>query len=114
MGLYDTIKCSYPLPVKFDDQNKCWFQTKSLGEGMLGFEITSDGRLVCHSEPSKNCNTPANWINKMKEHCKTFRGEIYFYGGYTRAGSITFRFSALFDKGKLIDIVEVPEGAMWL
>jgi len=47
MGLFDTVKCKYPLPnPKHQDLE---FQTKDL-ECLLGeYTITADGRLLRHA-----------------------------------------------------------------
>jgi hypothetical protein len=46
MGLFDKLKCLYPLPdPEVQDQ---WFQTKSLNKLMDRYTITQDGRLILH------------------------------------------------------------------
>ncbi len=46
MGMYDDIKCEYPLPDK-QVQNKV-FQTKSLQCNLDSYTITKEGRLIWH------------------------------------------------------------------
>lgn len=44
MGMFDTIRCHYPLPEpRLQDAE---FQTKDLGQLLQRYEITADGRLV--------------------------------------------------------------------
>ena len=46
MGLFDTIRCDYPLPdPRLQDVE---FQTKSLDCAMQRYTITADGRLLRH------------------------------------------------------------------
>lgn len=53
MGLYDTIKCKFPLPVPEDRQELTkadfntifTFQTKNLGRGLSNYEIREDGTM---------------------------------------------------------------------
>ena len=46
MGLFDTIRCDFPLPdPRLQDVE---FQTKSLECAMLRYTITADGRLLRH------------------------------------------------------------------
>ena len=46
MGLFDTVKCEYPLPnPRHQDLS---FQTKDLEIGLDEYTITQDGRLVRH------------------------------------------------------------------
>ena len=46
MGMYDDIKCEYPLPDR-QVQNKI-FQTKSLQNNFDSYTITKEGRLIWH------------------------------------------------------------------
>lgn len=48
MGMFDTIKCLYPLPDGFDAEGLEW-QTKDLECELDEYTITADGRLV-HDE----------------------------------------------------------------
>lgn len=46
MGMYDELKCEYPLPdAEVQDH---WFQTKSLDRLLDRYSITGDGRLILH------------------------------------------------------------------
>lgn len=46
MGLFDTIRCEYPLPDPSHQDLE--YQTKDLDRAMLHYTITADGRLVRH------------------------------------------------------------------
>jgi hypothetical protein len=47
MGLFDTVRCEYPLPVASHQDLE--YQTKSLDSLMERYTITRDGRLIRHS-----------------------------------------------------------------
>ena len=74
MGMFDTVRCAYPLPRHQDEE----FQTKDLahlvhGEIMLGglldhYEITGDGRLRVRRSQDE-------WIDDPEA----------FFGGYSRS-----------------------------
>jgi len=51
MGMFDNIKCEYPLPDKPIGARN--WQTKSFGDGMVGgfmdnYTITPEGKLILH------------------------------------------------------------------
>jgi hypothetical protein len=46
MGLFDEIRCEYPLPDK--EVQEQVFQTKSLDNALDQYIITGDGRLILH------------------------------------------------------------------
>lgn len=46
MGMYDHIRCEYPLPEGWQDRT---FQSKSLDCAMDDYTITADGRLIHHT-----------------------------------------------------------------
>lgn len=56
MGMFDRIKCDYPLPDGGPpgDPDKWDFQSKDLNCGMQTFRITKDGRLVNESEEGEH------------------------------------------------------------
>ena len=47
MGVFDTIKCEYPLP--HEEVQSLSFQTKSLNPSMDSYTITEEGRLIWHT-----------------------------------------------------------------
>ena len=53
MGMFDNVKCEYPLPDTPPSVQADVFQTKSFGDGFTGgfmddYTITADGELVLH------------------------------------------------------------------
>jgi hypothetical protein len=48
MGMFDYVKCEYPLPIP--EMQGRTFQTKSIADwpGMDTYTITTDGRLILH------------------------------------------------------------------
>jgi hypothetical protein len=51
MGMFDDVKCEYPLPD--NKHNTKDFQTKSFGDGFVGgfmdnYTITKEGKLIFH------------------------------------------------------------------
>ena len=53
MGMYDDVRCEYPLPD--NDSGPKDFQTKAFGDGFTGgfmdkYTITKDGELILHKE----------------------------------------------------------------
>lgn len=107
MGMFDNIKCSYPLPgdpPEFVREPGHVFQTKSLDDTLSLYEITTDGQLV----DSKGSPVEPG-----------FTGVINFYDGNSVGGSHGFSFTpngedaewveyeAKFASGKLVDIAEI-------
>ncbi len=86
MGLFDYIHCEYPLPNGGDSQRE--FQTKSIGYSYMNiYKICSEGKLWKKEKEA--------WFEIL-----AYRGEIIF-------GDLENDYSALFNKGKVIDIVEI-------
>jgi hypothetical protein len=102
MGMFDRIRCEYPLPIKGANDRE--YQTKSLSCELQNYVITDDGILT---------DSDGEQVN--------YRGEIRFYdiGSPDMNDGVIFdsdkklddpgwiEFSALFNQGKLIDIVTV-------
>jgi hypothetical protein len=60
MGLFDEIRCEWPLPDGFDASG-IWFQTKSFPSPCLQrYTITSEGRLI---DPAGNDLEPDGYIS---------------------------------------------------
>jgi hypothetical protein len=107
MGMYDEIKCEYPLPTESPFEI---FQTKDLDCVMATYVITSDGRLLKTSEMFGKLDEP---------EAVPFTGIIEFYNSnacvsafghlFTRNGedyeSVTYE--ATFDKDVVTKIVEI-------
>jgi hypothetical protein len=92
MGLFDTVKCEYPLPLPEDlgecdgeDWEEVEFQTKSMGDGVFGggfmdsYSISDDGQLYLEkvdlslNEKGELERTP-DGIERQD-----YTGEIIFY-----------------------------------
>ena len=55
MGMYDNVKCGYPLPEATERIQNDTFQTKNFGDGFTGgfmddYTITVDGVLILHKK----------------------------------------------------------------
>lgn len=71
MGLYDTIKCEYPLPDPLHQDLE--FQTKDLECFMDHYTITRDGRLIRHHRPE-------GWRGKLERDIEwPIHGDIHIY-----------------------------------
>lgn len=94
MGMFDYLKCEYPLDAPSTVEE---WQTKDTPGQFLGtYTITKDGLLLEDGEPI------------------SFRGEIVFYGNETIDGKDDYtkwwEYSALFDDGKLINMKPMAQG----
>jgi hypothetical protein len=49
MGMFDTIKCYFPLPGAPEEIQNSSFQTKDLNNLLDNYTITYEGRLIHHS-----------------------------------------------------------------
>jgi hypothetical protein len=118
MGMFDNLKCSYPLPTNKNLQNNI-FQTKHTPAQWLDlYEIREDGTLwhetydiEDHSDPAAKgflgkfigCMTK---VNKRWEFVNDFTGEIRFYTGNDK---IWTEFSSYFVNGKLKELHFIKE-----
>ena len=110
MGMFDYLKCHYPLPI--EGLNDLQFQTKHTNaQFMDNYEIREDGswwheeyNIEDHSDPTKDgfgrlygCMTKVNkrWVQEI------ITGEIRFY---TVHNNKWLDFSAYFVEGKLNSI----------
>lgn len=99
MGLYDDVKCFYPLPDGFVPGERD-FQTKSLDSCMSLYTITEDGRLVdAWGDDVHHYGTVtfyhANWGEAYRDLRVTDNGEPPLWREYV----------ATFRDGRLTDIV---------
>ncbi len=111
MGMFDEIRCKYPLPIALPDWVD-WFQTKDLDCTLRQFEITEDGRLIeLPAEPDTwNDADPGDWSD--------YHADLRFYttnlaasgpdGRWVQSGTgddyESFEFVARFTDGKLTRI----------
>ena len=69
MGMYDSIKCYYPLPYKFKvEQSTIEFQTKDLENFMADYEISKKGYLYLIESKSRLLS---------KRELKKYEGQIF-------------------------------------
>ena len=96
MGMFDDIKCDYPLP---DDPPGIWFQTKSMDKQLEAYEIRRDGTL---------------WAlyRRSEPHRLRFTGIINFYGDQhndyydekhePQTDLVWYEYDARFRRGRLV------------
>ncbi len=111
MGMFDKIRCKYPLPV--EGSNALTFQTKDTPDQFLSlYEIRKDGslwfqncKIVDRSNPkakgfARFCGiftrTKPRWVP-----VKNLTGEIRFYEALGEYSTGWIEFSAYFVKGKI-------------
>ena len=102
MGMYDHIRCLYPLPEPCTE-----FQTKDLDSAMDNYEIRADGTLWIetydvedHSDPkAEGLMRIAGIMTRVNQAWvpTTHTGEVRFYGG---SGSDS-EYRAVFFEGKM-------------
>jgi hypothetical protein len=127
MGMYDHIKCEYPLEDKEVQHSE--FQTKTFGDGYSGgfldnYTITKEGRLVFHKveweyveEEDRPYYGKPEWdensIYRMMGSLKRIPIEdedINFNGilnMYTIHNGIFYEYNVGFVDGKIHDIVRI-------
>lgn len=120
MGMFDTVRCAYPLPNHQDEE----FQTKDLahlvhGEPTGGFldhyEITSDGRLRAHRHQRQWVDDPdaflGGYLRSVKdwwEDLPDVHGDIRIYTSVKNAegGSDWIEFVLRFTYGVVETVTE--------
>lgn len=50
MGMFDNVKCEYPLPAAPAEIQESIFQTKDFYNAMDDYTITKEGRLILHKK----------------------------------------------------------------
>lgn len=128
MGMFDYIKCLYPLPLPNDamelnntDFNNITYQTKDLENCMDYYEIRKDGTLwqeeydiIDKSDPNaKGISRIFGMFSKTNERMvpvKNFTGQINFYEYYIcdindkLKNDYWIEYIALFNNGHLVTI----------
>lgn len=98
MGMFDDLKCNYPLPnPKHQDLD---FQTKSLECMMTQYLITEDGRLVWIDRYFPDHDDTDRKKLKTREIDRNYHGDIVFYAGRG------CEYIARFTEGKVVWIRE--------
>lgn len=113
MGVFDYIRCKYPLPAK--DMQDYPFQTKDTPDPMYleQYEIREDGSLWFEDYDVEDRSDPnaeglmrlrgmATRVNKRWKKMDQFTGEIVFYGG-----DPWYEFSAYFVNGELQSLIQL-------
>ncbi|MEW6635468.1 MAG: hypothetical protein AB1425_01490 [Actinomycetota bacterium] len=133
MGMYDEIRCEYPLPHSgyrvLPDHT---FQTKSLENLLEKYTITADGELIWHKvrlesvpEEERPCYGTPGWekplgksIGSMREVPEgdervPYHGDVYFYDAFRVRGEagerVWLEYKARFTEGRLsrIEVADV-------
>ena len=105
MGMFDYIKCEYPLPGASDELQDVlqseMFQTKSFDCLMDVYNITKEGLLTC-----RKYELDDNYDKEMfkEDVLIPYHGYIIFY---TCLNTFWYEYSASFVFGKLEKIVQV-------
>lgn len=100
MGMFDTIRCEYPLPDKEHQQES--FQTKSLERLLDQYTITKRGRLILHMH--------RHYQAKTKDVDIEYHGDLRFYTSVGERNDGTFEwveYQARFTEGTIQWIVRV-------
>lgn len=94
MGMFDTLKCEYPLPEK--EVQKDSFQTKSLDRLLDNYTITKDGKLILHRR--------RHYEAAAQKIVVDFHGNLRFYtskGAREENNFEWFEYVARFTEGNL-------------
>jgi hypothetical protein len=87
MGMFDTIKCKYPLPkTEYQDAE---FQTKDLDCGLDFIEIRDDGGLWREDYDTEDQSEAAKWLaeNPGKDLPEELKGWKQFLGCMARVNN---------------------------
>lgn len=110
MGMFDYVRCDYPLPSQEDVGQE--FQTKDFDAPFLRhYVITADGRLIRpvvnyedHSDPTAPAGSFAS-LRGLMTPVPTGEVEDLNWHGYVEFGC----YRAKFTDGKVVEIVEVKD-----
>lgn len=94
MGMFDTLRCQYPLPDKIVQADS--FQTKSLDRLLDNYTITKAGKLILQRQ--------RNYEASVKKITIDFHGDLRFYtskGAREENNYEWFEYIARFTDGKL-------------
>jgi len=129
MGMYDNVKCEYPLPDTPPEIQKDVFQTKAFGDGFVGgfldsYTITKEGKLILHksmweSVPEEErpfYGTP-QWDDPIGQLCGSLKrvpisdDEVNYHGViriYTITDDMTwYEYEIKFTDGKVSDVKRI-------
>jgi hypothetical protein len=92
MGMFDTVRCDYPLPI--EGANTLAYQTKSfMAPSLDNYIIESDGRLI---RVDSDTTTTVNMAD--------FIGEVRFYTSWKAKSIDWLEWSAYFVRGSLREL----------
>ncbi len=94
MGMFDTLKCEYPLPDKTVQKDS--FQTKSLDCLLDNYTISKRGKLILHRQ--------RHYEKTVKKIYLDFHGDLRFYtstGSNEENNYEWFEYIARFTEGNL-------------
>lgn len=98
MGLFDTVKCEYPLPIAAHQDRE--YQTKDLGSLLDRYTITRNGQLIRHRRPgARGLNRDIEW---------PIHGDIRIYD-YDQATKEFIEYTVRFTHGRVEWIRRVGE-----
>lgn len=100
MGMFDHLRCDYPLPVRAQAQGIS-FQTTSLECGLLDYHLRADGTLWVEDFDIEDHSNPEaegiarlagmmTRVNPQWRFVSEFTGLVEFYGHYGRRQDGTF------------------------
>ena len=106
MGLFDEIRCEYPLPYSgYQVPPEHIFQTKSLECMGDNYTITADGRLILHRKRYGSLRA----VPPCDEELFSCHGEVRFYDAVAvrgEPGRVWIEYKAHFTEGRL-SLIEV-------
>lgn len=131
MGMYDEIRCEYPLPESgYRVLPGHTFQTRSFWRGMDRYTITTERILILHHEVwEKVPQAEREWDDLLGEWVEPMRavpagneripyhGDVYFDDSFAirdEAGQVYIKYKARFTEGRLsrIEVEEVRDLAL--
>lgn len=129
MGMFDNVKCEYPLPDAPHVVQKEVFQTKSFGDGFTGgfmddYTVTKDGKLIWNKktyEYVEEEDRPYYGKSEWEKHGlyrlmgslrsvheedieKDFHGVLNIY---TEVGRVWYEYNIEFTNGKVSRIIQI-------
>ena len=121
MGMFDNVKCKFPLPKGFEKYQNTDFQTKDTPEQMLvDYVIEKNGRLTefpysleSYTKIRNDATTdPLDALSNSFRRVNHPPREIYYHGelvfyGYDRPKTVMAEFTAYFAEGRCIFITGV-------
>lgn len=121
MGLYDYVRCEYPLP-DLPDPTAIEFQTKSFPDPFLDqYRISREGRLLrtlVRIEDMSDHNAPAGSLERVSgsmtrvpigEEDLLLHGDIDFYASRDEDSAEWFEYRARFTHGVLESVKRIPD-----